>query len=100
MFTKTLLCIGLLAAAPLANASSTTALARATGLTERNIGMLFGGRTAYTEYPVSYNRVLRQFKQALGEDNYQKLMRGETIVLEIKHGEQKNDIAGLDADKP
>jgi len=73
-----------LAIAPLAaHADDTVAqLARETGLTERNVRMVLGARTPYAEYRVMYSRVERQFKQAVGEHNYDRLMRGESIVIE------------------
>ena len=72
-----------LAIAPLAaQADDTVAqLARETGLTERNVRMVLGARTPYAEYRV-YNRVQRQFKNAVGDHNYDRLMRGESIVIE------------------
>lgn len=73
-----------LAIAPLAaQADDTVAqLARETGLTERNVRMVLGARTPYAEYRVVYNRVQRQFKSAVGDHNYDRLMRGESIVIE------------------
>lgn len=100
MFTKTLLFIGLISAAPLASAASTAELARETGLSERNVRMLLGARTPYAEYRIDYNRKLRQFKQALGESNYEKLMNGEPIVLQRKAVDDQRAIASVDATKP
>ncbi|MFT3667341.1 MAG: hypothetical protein QM795_01815 [Pseudoxanthomonas sp.] len=73
-----------LAIAPLAaQADDTVAqLARETGLTERNVRMVLGARTPYAEYRIVYDRVHRQFKDAVGEQNYDRLMRGESIVIE------------------
>lgn len=100
MFTKTLLFISLLAAAPLANAATTAELARETGLSERNVRMLLGARTPYAEYRINYNRKLRQFKQALGESNYQKLMDGEAIVLERRASDADRAVASMEATRP
>ena len=100
MFTKTLLIVTLLAAAPLASASPVEDLARETGLSERSVRMLLGGRTPYPEYLVSYERQLKQFKKALGESNYQRLMNGETIVLERKARPEQHPIASADAARP
>lgn len=73
-----------LAVAPLAAHAddSVSQLARETGLTERNVRMVLGARTPYAEYRVMYDRIERQFKRAVGEDNYDRLMRGESIVIE------------------
>ena len=73
-----------LAVAPLAAHAddSVAQLARETGLTERNVRMVLGARTPYAEYRVMYSRVERQFKRAVGEHNYDRLMRGESIVIE------------------
>ena len=69
-------------------------------MSERNVRMLRGARTPYAEYRIDYSRKLRQFKQALGESNYEKLMNGETIVLEVKADDEQRAIAGVDAMKP
>ncbi|HJS36094.1 MAG TPA: hypothetical protein VJ766_11440 [Pseudoxanthomonas sp.] len=61
---------------------SVALLARETGLTERNVRMVLGARTPYAEYRVMFDRVQRQFKSAVGEHNYDRLMRGESIVIE------------------
>ena len=57
-------------------------LSDATGLSERQVQMLVGGRTAYAEYRTSYDRVERRFIQALGEARYRDLMAGREIVLD------------------
>ena len=100
MITKTLLFIGLISAAPLATAGPVAELARETGLSERNVRMLLGARTPYAEYRIDYNRSLRQFKHALGESNYQKLMAGETIVLQRKADDAQRAVASVDAPGP
>ena len=85
MNTRTaLLMAAAMAIAPVAaHADDTVAqLARETGLTERNVRMVLGARTPYAEYRVMYNRVERQFKRAVGEDNYDRLMRGESVVIQ------------------
>ncbi|NDK38269.1 hypothetical protein DT603_05365 [Pseudoxanthomonas gei] len=100
MFTKTLLFVGLLVAAPIASAASTAELARETGLSERNIRMILGARTPYAEYRIDYNRKLRQFKQVVGEDNYQRLMNGEAIVLQRKARDETRPIASVEPARP
>ena len=82
MLNKTLIAAALLVAAPIAGATTVAELARETGLSERNVRMLVGARTPYGEYRSSYEIKLRQFKQALGEENYDRLMKGEAIVLQ------------------
>ena len=57
-------------------------LAAATGLSERQVQMVVGGRTAYAEYRTSYNRVEKRFVEALGEERYRDLMAGREIVLD------------------
>jgi len=100
MFTKTLLFVGLLVAAPISSAASTAELARETGLSERNIRMILGARTPYAEYRIDYNRKLRQFKQVVGEDNYQRLMNGEAIVLQRKARDETRPIASVEPARP
>ena len=57
-------------------------LAAATGLSERQVQMVVGGRTAYAEYRTSYNRVEKRFVKALGEQRYRDLVAGREIVLD------------------
>lgn len=57
-------------------------LAAITGLSERQVQMVVGARTAYAEYRTSYDRVEKQFVKALGEKRYLDLMAGREIVLD------------------
>lgn len=56
-------------------------LSKITGLSERKVQMLLGNRTAFAEYPYTYDRSLRKFVGAVGKDNYDRLMNGESVVL-------------------
>lgn len=100
MFNKTILIAALLVAAPAAGATTITDLSRATGLSERNVRMLVGARTPHPEYRCCYNAKLKQFKRALGEENYGKLMMGQTIVLEAKPQAGQRELAGVESRKP
>ena len=74
MYARIALLAAVLAVTPLAHADESVAgLARETGLTERNVRMLLGARTAYPEYRIVYNRVDREFKEAIGEVRYERL---------------------------
>lgn len=81
MYAKTTILAVLLAVAPMAQAGDTAPhaaksvaeLARDSGLTERNVRMLLGARTPYAEYRCCYSRMLRQFKQSIGDEAYQRL---------------------------
>ena len=42
-------------------------LAQATGLSERKVQMIVGNRTAFAEYPYTYDRALKKFVGAIGE---------------------------------
>ena len=66
----------LLAAAPLAQAGPgpIEQLARDTGLRPDDVRMLIGARTSHAQYRTTYNRKLAHFRQALGEEEYQRLM--------------------------
>ena len=78
-------CIAMmLAAAPAwAGDSPIAALARTANLSERKVCMLLGNRTAYAEYTYTYDRSLRKLTRAIGRDNYERLMRGESVVLTL-----------------
>ncbi|GAB3361214.1 hypothetical protein [Lysobacter tyrosinilyticus] len=56
-------------------------LSKQTGLKERHVRMIIGCATCVPEYAYVYDRKLRQFKTALGEANYRRLMSGQPITL-------------------
>lgn len=84
MYAKTTILAALLAVAPMAQAGDSVAysgesvaeLARDSGLSQRNVRMLLGARTPYAEYRCCYSRMLRQFRQSVGEETYQRLANG------------------------
>lgn len=74
-------------------------LSKITGLTERKVQMVLGARTAFAEYPYTYDRSLHKFVAAVGKDNYYRLMNGESVALRDKQGHQyivqiPRDVAG------
>ena len=74
MYAKNALLAAVLAVTPLAHAGeSVAALARETGLTERNIRMLVVARTPYPEHRAIFTKVDRQLKEAVGEVRYELL---------------------------
>lgn len=56
-------------------------LADETGLTPRCVRMVVGARSGYAEYRVNFDRVQKQFKNALGEERFNDLMAGRRIEL-------------------
>ncbi|KRD34250.1 hypothetical protein ASE43_10760 [Lysobacter sp. Root983] len=66
-------------------------LSQETGLSERKVQMIVGNRTAFAEYTRSYDRSLAQFKRALGNERYQRLMAGQTIQV----GEHRVALGGM-----
>ena len=56
-------------------------LSQQTGLQERHVRMLIGCATCVPEYEYVYDRKLKQFKSAIGEANYKRLMSGQPITL-------------------
>lgn len=56
-------------------------LAAYTGMSERKVKMILGTRTAYAEYPYTYERYKTRFVRTLGKDNYQRLISGEPVRL-------------------
>jgi hypothetical protein len=80
------ICLLLAAAVPgLAAAGSNSQireLANATGLTERQVLMVFGPHTAYFEYLTSYDWARRRIVKALGTERYEDLMAGREIQLD------------------
>ena len=74
MYARIALLAAVLAVTPFAHAGeSVSALARETGLTERNIRMLVVARTPYPEHRAIFTKVDRQFKEAVGEVRYELL---------------------------
>lgn len=57
-------------------------LASYTGMSERKVKMILGTRTAYAEYPYTYERYKARFVKTLGKDNYQRLIAGEPVRLD------------------
>lgn len=56
-------------------------LADETGLTPHRVRMVIGARSGYGEYRVTFDRVQKQFRNALGEERYNDLMAGRRIEL-------------------
>lgn len=56
-------------------------LADETGLTPQRVRMVVGARSGYAEYRVNFDRVQKQFRNALGEERYNDLMTGRRIEL-------------------
>jgi hypothetical protein len=63
-------------------------LSKISGLSERKVQMLLGNRTAFAEYPYTYDRSLRKFVGAVGRDNYDRLMNGESVALRDEAGNE------------
>jgi hypothetical protein len=57
-------------------------LATYTGMSVRKVQMIVGTRTAFAEYPYTYQRYKARFVKTLGEDNYQRLMSGQPVKLD------------------
>ncbi|WP_448674533.1 hypothetical protein [Pseudoxanthomonas mexicana] len=83
MNARTALVVALLSAPFSAQAGDTIRqLSKHTGLSERRVQMILGNRTSFAEYPYTYQRSVEQFRHALGEENYQRLMNGQAVVLQ------------------
>jgi hypothetical protein len=63
-------------------ATEVSDVAGATGLTERQVQMVFGGHTAYAEYLTSYEWARHRVIRVLGAERYNDLMAGHEIVLD------------------
>jgi len=63
-------------------------LSKITGLTERKVQMIVGNRTAFAEYPYTYDRALEKFVSAVGKENYNRLMEGEAVALQDAKGNE------------
>ncbi|MCF7222571.1 hypothetical protein [Marilutibacter chinensis] len=65
-----------------------TELSGITGLSERKVQMVLGNRTAYAEYRYTYDRSVRQFTRAVGEENFRRLLNGEEVSLRDAQGRE------------
>ena len=99
MFARIAVVAAALAAVPSAFANDTTIqdLSQETGVRERYIRMVTGGRTAYPEYRIVFDRVERQLKTALGADGYKYLLEGEVAAALEVHRERTAEQAALAA---
>ena len=77
-----------MAVAPAWAADPVGDLSKVTGLSERKVTMLVGNRTAFAEYPYTYDRAYKKFVAAVGKDNYERLMEGEAIALRDAQGNE------------
>lgn len=92
------LVIAIAAAAPVYAADNVVEqLADDSGLTVRKVQMILGNRTAFAEYPYTYQRSLEKFQAAIGKENYNRLMAGQTIKL--RNGLEVNRALVAKADK-
>lgn len=100
MNARTAIVVVLLAAPFSAQASDVIErLADHTGLSERKVQMILGARSSYAEYPYTYQRSLEKFRAALGEENYRRVMNGETVMLERKRADKPQQrVASHDQD--
>lgn len=99
MFARIAVVAATLAAASTAVAADSTLadLSRDTGVSERHIRMVAGARTPYPEYRIVYDRVERQLKEALGQEGYRHLLKGEVAAASQIH---KARIAATAAREP
>jgi len=102
MNTRTTMLLVALLALPFSVQASDTVkqLSDHTGLSERQVQMVIGPRTAYPEYRASYQRSVAKFRASLGEENYRRAMNGESFVLERRGVPDDADKATADAMPP
>ncbi|MGH8113706.1 MAG: hypothetical protein ACREPS_01430 [Rhodanobacteraceae bacterium] len=61
-------------------------LAQATRLTERQVQMALGARTAFAGYRSGYDFVERRFRQTLGPEMYERIRsQGELTALDVQN---------------
>ncbi|AWV08290.1 hypothetical protein [Marilutibacter maris] len=65
-----------------------TELSGITGLSERKVQMVLGNRTAYAEYRYTYDRSVKAFTRAVGEENFHRLLNGEEVALRDAQGRE------------
>lgn len=78
--TAALFTLAMAAATPAYAADVVAELSQQTGLSERQVEMIIGNRTPFAEYRQSYSRTLKQFKAAVGEEHYQRLISGQSSL--------------------
>ena len=55
-------------------------LAQETGLSERKVQMILGTRTAFAEYPYTYERSVAKLRRTIGEGRYEQLMNHDNLI--------------------
>ena len=67
-------------------------LAQESGLSTRQVAMLFGASAAYPEFKASYVQVKRHFTETIGEQRYEALLaiykaqqEGRPVAAELVH---------------
>ncbi|MDR0183000.1 hypothetical protein [Lysobacter arvi] len=83
-----LIALAMAVAAPAWAADPVGDLSKITGLSERKVTMIVGNRTAFAEYPYTYDRAYKKFVAAIGKDNYDRLMDGEAVALHDDAGNE------------
>jgi hypothetical protein len=56
-------------------------LARESGLSERKVHMVLGTRTAYAEYPYTYQRSVEKLRDTIGNARYDHLMNDSELIV-------------------
>lgn len=82
----------------LANDNPVEELARQSGLSERRVQMLLGNRTSFAEYRYTYDRSLERLLATVGDENYRRLIAGESIVLPQRLADVDPGAAGRDSE--
>lgn len=77
--------VGVAVSAPaLAQEEPIALLAKQSGLSERKVRMLVGDRTAFAEYRATFDRAEEQMIKAIGKSNYERLLSGQPIELQVE----------------
>lgn len=92
--TAALIAIAMATSGPAFAGDLVDSLVRETGMHERQVLMVIGNRTPYVESRSNYGRSLAQFKAALGNERAERLIAGDTIVLD-----QRADVRVATLDK-
>lgn len=71
-------------------------LAEESGLSERRVHMILGTRTAYAEYPYTYERSVAKLRKAIGEHRYDRLVNDRNFIAASADSKARALVAALD----
>lgn len=74
-------------------------LSEESGLSERKVHMILGTRTAYAEYPYTYERSVAKLRKAIGAQRYDRLVNDRNFIAASADTKARALVAALDSNR-